>query len=61
METRKSTPGNLSGSSKPEIKKEEVIVKAAHPSSNPINEAPKSNHSHFETAVHNAFFRVFNI
>lgn len=37
METKKSTPRYPSGSSKPEIKKEEVIVKASHPSSNPMN------------------------
>lgn len=61
METKKSTPSNLSGSSKPEIKKEEVIVKASHPSSNPMNGQSSHNHSHFEVEVHNAFFRVFNL
>lgn len=61
METKKSTPRNLSGFSKPEIKKKEVIVKAAHPSSNPMNGAYSPYHSHFEVEVHNAFFRVFNL
>lgn len=61
METKNSTPANLSGSSKPEIKKAEVIVKASHPFSNPMNGQSTNNHSHFEVEVYNAFFRVFNL
>lgn len=61
METKKSTPSNLYGPSKPEIKKEEMIVKASHPSSNPMNGQSSHNHSHFEVEVYNAFFRVFNL
>ena len=61
METKKLTPANLSGSFKSEIKMEEVIVKASHPSSNPMNGRFAHNHSHFEVEVHNAFFRVFNL
>lgn len=60
METKKSSPRNLSGFSKPEIIKEKVNVKAAHPSSNPMNGLHFQNHSHFEFEVFNAFFRVFN-
>lgn len=62
METKKSIPRYLSGSPKPEIKKKEVIVKASHPSSNPMNGAAYSHdHSHFEVEVYNAFFRIFNL
>ena len=61
METKKSTPTYLSVSSKPEINKEEDIVKASHPASNPINGQLSNNHSHFEVEVYNAFFRVFNL
>ncbi len=60
MNTKKSSPRYLSGSSKPEIKNAEENVKAALPSSNPINEHYSPNHSHFEVEVFNAFFRVFN-
>lgn len=48
---------------KVEINASASNVKAAHPSSNPINEVSAYNprHSHFEVEVHNAFFKIFNI
>lgn len=48
---------------KVEINASSSNVKAAHPSSNPINEIPDYNprHSYFEVEVHNAFFKIFNI
>lgn len=48
---------------KTEIKAAGSNVKAAHPSSNPINKTSVYNphHSHFEVEVHNAFFRIFGI
>lgn len=49
------------GPQKPDSKKAQKGVKAAHLSSNPINEVADYGHSHFEVEVHNAFFRVFNI
>lgn len=49
------------GSQKPEINKEQELVKAAHLSSNPINDVRKSNNdtAHFEVEVEKAFFRIF--
>lgn len=47
-------------SKKPEIIKENEIVKAAHLSSNPINDRKSNNGTaHFEVEVQNAFFRIF--
>ncbi|MBD5243189.1 MAG: hypothetical protein HDS60_03780 [Barnesiella sp.] len=48
------------GSQKPEINKGKEPVKAAHLSSNTINERKSNNGTaHFEVEVENAFFRVF--
>lgn len=46
-----------------DIKASASGVKASHPSSNPINEGLAHNpfHSHFEVAVHTAFFKIFDI
>lgn len=44
----------------PEIIKSQEDVKAAHLSSNPMNEQDSEfGHSHFEVELHKAFFSVF--
>lgn len=48
------------GAQKPEIRKEQELVKAAHLSSNPINSRESNNGTaHFEVEVEKAFFRIF--
>lgn len=48
------------GAQKPEIRKEQELVKAAHLSSNPINGRNSNNGTaHFEVEVEKAFFRIF--
>lgn len=48
------------GTQKPEINKEQELVKAAHLSSNPINGRESNNGTaHFEVEVEKAFFRIF--
>ena len=64
MEKKTSTKSvQPSVAPKVEINAAASNVKAAHPSSNPINEIPDYNprHSYFEVEVHNAFFKIFNI
>ena len=47
------------GSQKPEINKDQELVKAAHLSSNPINGQSNNGTAHFEVEVEKAFFRIF--
>lgn len=47
------------GSQKPEINKEQELVKAAHLSSSPINGHSNNGTAHFEVEVEKAFFRIF--
>lgn len=60
MEQKIKEISQPSGLQKPEIKKSQELVKAAHLSSNPINGRESSNgNAHFEVEVENAFFRIF--
>lgn len=61
MEQKIMNKKQSSASKKPEINKSRANVKAAHLSSNPINDKANNGTAHFEVEVENAFFRVFNL
>lgn len=60
MDQIKNHMNKPAASSKSEIKKSDVNVKASHLSSNPINGRYHNNGSaHFEVEVQKAFFKIF--
>ena len=59
MENKIKNMTQPTGINKPEIAKEQEIVKAAHLSSRTINVQSNNGSAHFEVEVENAFFRIF--